>query len=199
MYPSILTFAPSYFPSSFLSYINSLLFPVFFFTSLRLSSLLLPSSPQFPSFLVFPTFHPSLNNCHFSISLHPSVHQSLPNLPCPPSPFSFTSTENSLYPSSPPSHLILLSLHGFLPLSSRLLHLSLHPSISLCSDFSTSPYGDCWDPVCSALQKPGLIHTTSVCVYVCVCVTCPVEALKFTCECVFVRERARDHHCPSPP
>lgn len=48
--------------------------------------------------------------------------------------------------------------------------LSLPSSLHLCvPDFSSRPYGDCCDTTCSALQKPGLAHTTSVCVCACMC------------------------------
>lgn len=62
-----------------------------------------------------------------------------------------------------PSSFLPYIFSSHLPLSPVSLPSSLH----LCvPDFSSRPYGDCWDTTCSALQNPGLAHTTSVCVCV---------------------------------
>lgn len=113
-----------------------------------------------------------------------------------PSPSSFLSFLKQMNPPlpyfspAPPILLLMFQLSFLSPFILHSLHIlplpPSHPSVflfippSLCSDFSASPYGDCWVAACSTLQKPGWVHTTSVYFYlpcVCVYVMCPVLAL----------------------
>lgn len=89
------------------------------------------------------------------------------------------------------SPVILHSLHIVPPPSSHPSAFLLIPP-SLCSEFSASPYGDCWDAACSTLQKPGRVHTTSVYFYLpCVCL-CDVSCSgphPHLCVCVWLKDQ----------